>query len=190
VQKSIEVDLVLLGYYAHLLTALELSMVNTAKELHAPLRSRLRSSLGVGTILALVVRDAIHDLQRLPRVQALASYGRLVTGAKDSAGKRDGTAGSKIGNASLTGAFSEAAGLCLRAKPAGQQHCARLQKQHGQGNAFTVRAHHLARAVYSMEKRDTRFALAKLLHGITERSGCAGRLTGRLRDEPRQGTLA
>src|ERR671918_2450346 len=48
VQKSIEVDLALLGYYDGLLTELELCIVNTAKEHNAQLFYRLRSIPGVG----------------------------------------------------------------------------------------------------------------------------------------------
>jgi transposase len=42
-------------------------------------------------------------------VQDFASYCRLVKWAKESNGKRSGTTGSKIGNAHLKWAFSEAA---------------------------------------------------------------------------------
>ena len=84
--------------------------------------------------------------------------------ARESAGKRYGTAGAKIGNAYLKWAFSEAAVLFLRANPAGQKYLARLEKKHGKGKALTVLAHKLARAVYYMWKRDTVFDLDKFLH--------------------------
>lgn len=92
-------------------------------------------------------------------MQACVSYGRLVKGATASAGKRSGTAGTKIGPASRTWAFSEAAGLVLRHNPAGQQYLARLERRHGTGKALTVRAHPLARAVSDRLKRDTAFDL-------------------------------
>jgi hypothetical protein len=78
----------------------------------------------------------------------------LVKCAKAAAGKRDGTAGTKIGQASLTWAFSDAAVLCLRNHPAGQKYLARLEKKHGKGKALTVLAPKLARAVSYMLKRD------------------------------------
>jgi transposase len=65
-----------------------------------------------------------------------------------SAGKRYGTSGTKIGNAYLKWAFSEAAVLFLRTNPAGQKYLARLEKTHGKGKALTVLAHKLARASY------------------------------------------
>jgi hypothetical protein len=113
--------------------------------------------------------DEIHAIHRFPRVQAFVSYCRLVTCAQEAAGKRSGTSGKNIGHASLKWAFSEAAVLCLRNNPAGQQDLARLTKKHGQGKALTVFAHTLARAVYDLLKRDTAVALDKFLH--EERSG-------------------
>ena len=163
VQKSSAVDLALLGDYDHLLTELERSRVNTAKEHHAPILYRLHSMPGVGKILARVLLYAIHDINRLPRVQAFVSSCRVVTCAQESAGQRYGTSGRKLGNAYLTWAFSEAAVLCLRANPAGQTYLARLEKKHGKGKALTVLAHKLARAVSDMWKRDTAFDLDQLL---------------------------
>jgi transposase len=102
---------------------------------------------------------------RFPRVQAFVSYGRLVKCTKESAGKRDGTSGAKIGHAYLAGAFSEAAVLFLRNNPAGQKYVARLENKHGKGNALTSLAHKLARAVYYMLRRETAFDLPKFLNG-------------------------
>lgn len=177
VQKSLEVDLTLIGHDGRLLTDLELSIVQTAKAHDAQPFSRLRSLPGGGKILALVLLDAIHDSQRLPRVQVFVSYGRLVQGAKASAGTRDGPSGTKIGKASLTGAFSEAAGLCFRNNPAGQKYLARLERRHGTGKALPVRAHKVARAVYYLVTRDLAVDLDQCLH--EERRG-AGEPTASL----------
>jgi transposase len=57
----------------------------------------------------LVLLYEIHDITRFPRVRDFVSYCRLVTCAQESAGKRCGSAGTKIGNAQLKWAFSEAA---------------------------------------------------------------------------------
>jgi transposase len=111
----------------------------------------------------LVLLDEMHDITRFPRVQACVSYCRLVTCAKESAGQRDGTSGTKIGNAYLTWAFSEAAVLFLRNHPAGQKYLARFEKKHGKGKALTVLAHKLARAIYYLLKRDVVFDLDSFL---------------------------
>ncbi|HXH08656.1 MAG TPA: IS110 family transposase [Alphaproteobacteria bacterium] len=164
VQKSIAVDLTLLGSYDRLLTALELDIVNTAKAYAPQTFSRLRSIPGVGKILALVLLYDIHDIRRFPRVQEFVSYCRLVKCAKESAGKRYGTSGAQIGNASRKWAFSEAAVLFLRNNPAGPKYLARLAKKHGTGNALTVLAHKLGRAVYDMLKRETAFDMDKFFN--------------------------
>jgi transposase len=163
VHKSIEVDLALVGHYDQLLRDMELSILTTAKQHDANTLYLLRTVPGIGEILSLVLLYEIHDIQRFSRVQDFASYCRLVKCAKESAGKRYGTSGSKIGNAYLTWAFSEAAVLFLRANPAGQTYLARLEKTHGKGKALTVLAHKLARAVYYILKRHTAFDMHKFL---------------------------
>ena len=165
VQKSVEVDLALIDHDDHLLTDLELAIVNTAKQHDANTFYRLRSVPGIGKILSLVLLYEIHDIRRFPRVQDFVSYCRLVKCAKESAGKRSGTSGTKIGNAYLKWAFSEAAVLFLRDNPAGQKYLARVEKQHGKGKALTILAHKLARAVYDMLKRESAFDMRKFLNG-------------------------
>jgi transposase len=163
VQKSIAVDLALIGHYDQLLRDVELSILTTAKQHDANTLYLLRTVPGIGEILSLVLLYEIHAIQRFPRVQDFVSYCRLVKCAQESAGKRYGTSGSKIGNAYLKWAFSEAAVLFLRANPAGQKYLARLEKKHGTGKALTVLAHKLARAVYYILKRQTAFDMHKFL---------------------------
>jgi transposase len=171
VQQSIEVDLALLGYDDERLRDLELHLITAAKQARANALYLLRTVPGIGKILSLVLLDEIHDIHRFPRVQEFVSDGRLVECAKASAGKRDGTSGTKIGNADLRWAFSEAAVLFLRNNPAGQKLLTRLEKQHGKGKALTILAHQLARAVYDILKRGTAFHLDKFLHASWSRAG-------------------
>lgn len=165
VQKSIEVDLALIGYYDALLRDVELSIVKTAKHHDANTLYLLQTVPGIGKILSLVLLYEIHDIARFPRVQDFASYCRLVKCARESAGKRSGTSGAKIGNAHLKWAFSEAAVLFLRDNPAGQHLLAKLEKKHSKGKALTILAHKLARAIYYMLKRQTAFDLDTFLRG-------------------------
>jgi transposase len=125
VQKSIEVDLALIDYDDQLLQDLELAIVTTAKQHDANTLYLLQTVPGIGKILSLVLLYAMHDIARFPRVQDVVYSCRLVKCAKESAGKRYGTSGAKIGNAYLTWAFSEAAVLFLRNNPAGQKYLAR-----------------------------------------------------------------
>jgi transposase len=159
VHKRVEVDLALIDFYDQLLRDVELTIVQTAKQQDAQTLYRLQSVPGIGKILSLVLLYEIHDITRFPRVQEFVSYCRLVTCAKESAGKRYGTSGTKIGNAYLKWAFSEAAVFFLRNHPAGQKYLARLENKHGKGKALTVLAHKLARAVYDMLTRDVVFDL-------------------------------
>src|SRR5919197_81920 len=171
VQKSIEVDLALIDHYDRLLRDVELTIVQTAKQHNAQALYRLQSVPGIGKILSLVLLYETHDITRFPRVQDFVSYCRLVKCTKESAGKRYGTSGTKIGNSYLKWAFSEAAVLFLRNNPQGQKFLARLEKKHGQGKALTILAHKLARAVYYMLTRDTVFEMDRFLNGYGSRVG-------------------
>ena len=86
-----------------------------------------------------------------------ASYCRLIKCSKESAGKRLGTSGNKIGKAHLKWAFSEAATLFLRNHPEGQKLLTRLEKKHDKGKALSILAHKLGRAIYYMLKRKVAF---------------------------------
>jgi transposase len=109
VQKSVAVDLALIDCYDQVLREVELTLVQTAKPPDAQTLYRLPSVPGIGKILSLVLRYEMHDITRFPRVQDLVSYCRLVKCAQESAGKRYGSAGTKIGHAYLKWAFSDAA---------------------------------------------------------------------------------
>jgi transposase len=163
VQKSIEVDLALLGHYDELRRDIALSVLKAAKQHDANALYLLRTVPGIGELLSLVLLYEMHDIQRFPRGQDFVSYCRLVKCAKESAGKRYGTSGTKIGNAYLKGAFSAAAVLFLGANPTGHKYRSRLEKKHGQGKALTGLAHKLARAVYDMLQRTTAFDMNKCL---------------------------
>src|SRR5918994_458306 len=164
VHKSIDVDLALIGSYDELLRDVELTLVNTAKHHDANTLYLLQTVPGIGKILSLVLLYEIHQIDRFPRVQDFASSGRLVKCSKESAGKRLGTSGKKIGNAHLKWAFSEAATLFLRDNPAGQKFLARVEKKHDKGKALTILAHKLARAVYYMLKRKVAFDMKRFLN--------------------------
>jgi transposase len=155
VQKSIEVDLALIDHYDYQLRDVELCLLKTTKQHDGNTLYLLRTIPGIGEILSLVLLYDIHDIQRFPRVKDVVSYCRLVTCTRESAGKRDGTSGTKIGNAALKWAFSEAAVLFLRANPAGQKYLTRLGNNHGTGKPLTILVHKLARAVYYLLKRHT-----------------------------------
>jgi transposase len=172
--KNIDVDLGLITSDDGLLTDRGLSIVKTAKPHDAHTFSRLHAIPGGGKILALVLLYDIHDVHRFPSVQDVVSYCRLVTCAREAAGKRLGTSGKTIGNAPLKWPFSEAATLCLRNHPQGQKLLSRLEKTHHQGKALSLLAHTLGRAVYSMLKRKTACDMDLFLRSYGSRAGEPG----------------
>ena len=163
VRKSIEVDLALLERYDALVSDLESYLVRQAKQHDPQAFALLRSIPGVGKVLALTILYEIHDVHRFDRVQELASYARLVKCAKESAGKRHGTSGAKMGNVHLKWAFSEAAVLFVRHSAEGKQLLARLEKRFGKGKALSILAHKLGRAAYFMLARSKAFDVAKVV---------------------------
>src|SRR3990170_1946384 len=163
VRKSIAVDLGLLERYDALLTDLELYLVHQAKQ-HEPQGFQLlRSIPGVGKVLAMTILYEIHDIRRFERVQEFASYARLVRCAKESAGKKHGTSGAKMGNVHLKWAFSEAAVLFVRHCPEGKQLLARWEKKHGKGKALSILAHKLGRDAYYVLLREKAFDLERFM---------------------------
>ena len=163
VRKSIDVDLALVDTYDGLITDLKLTIVREAKRHDADAFHRLRSVPGIGKILALTILYEIHDITRFDRVQEFASYARLVKCVHQSAGKKLGTGGAKMGNVHLKWAFSEAAVLFLRHTKDGKKLLAGIAKKHGKGKALSILAHKIGRAVFYMLSRGTVFSIEKFL---------------------------
>jgi transposase len=157
VQKSIQVDLDLLDFYDTILPKLEKEISAVAKEHDGDSYFRIRSIPGIGRILGLAILYEIHDIKRFPKVQNFASYCRLVKPAKESAGKKQGSSGAKIGNVHLKWAFSEAAVLFLRRNDKAKLYRARLEKKYGKAKSLTIMAHKIARATYNILTRKTVF---------------------------------
>ena len=83
----------------------------------------------------MVILYEIDDISRFPNLGQFVSYSRLVKCARESAGKKSGYSGKKIGNAYLKWAFSEAAVLFLRGNEPAQKAVARLASKHGKGKS-------------------------------------------------------
>ena len=163
-RSNVAFDLKRIGFYDGLLNEIELEIVRNAKR-HDPNAIYLLDTVpGVGKILSLVILYEVHVIERFPSVQDFASYCRLVKPKKESAGKCYGSSGSKIGNAHLKWAFSEAAVGFLRNNPQGQAYLARLENKHGKGKALSILAHKLARAVYYMLRRKEAFDMNRFLN--------------------------
>jgi len=157
VRKNVEVDLALLDTYDQHIGELELYLARTAKVDDPQAFHRLRSVPGVGKVLALILLYEIHDVRRFPEVGQFLSYARLVRCAHESAGKKQGTGGNKIGNAHLKWAFPEAACLFLRESDQAKQWLARREKKHGKARALGALAARLGRAVYHLLRKGQAF---------------------------------
>ncbi len=163
VRKTIAVDISLLDHSEQVLGEGELSIPRTAKAPAGQPFSRLQSVPGSGQILALGMLYESQDLARFPRGQDCVSYCRVVKCAKQSGGKRLGTAGQKIGTGPLRGALAEAAVLCLRQNQPGKEYLAQLAHTHGKATALTGLAHKRARAVYYLLTREHAFDLKRFV---------------------------
>jgi transposase len=101
----------------------------------------------------LVLLYEIHDIRRFPEVGQFLSYARLVRCTHESAGKKQGTGGNKIGNAHLKWAFSEAACLFLRESKQAKKWLARCEKKHGKARALGALAARLGRTVHHLLRK-------------------------------------
>ena len=157
VQKIIEIDLAMIEAYDTMLSQLEWNIHKTTKD-HDPVNYTLLKTIpGVGQILGLTLLYEIENIVRFPRVQDFVSYCRLVKCAKESNGKRYGSSGSKIGNAHLKWAFSQAAVHSLKYNKQGKKHLNRLTQKHGKGKALSILAHKIGRATYYILKNKAPF---------------------------------
>jgi transposase len=161
VRKAVEADLALVDACDEQIRGLELYLTRTAKVDDAQAYQRLRSVPGVGPVLALVLLYEIHDVHRFLEVGPFLSYARLVRCAHESAGKKKGSGGNKIGNAHLKWAFSEATCLFLRGSEQAKQWLARREKKRGKARALGAFAARLGRAVYHMLRKKEAFDMKR-----------------------------
>ena len=157
VQMSATLDLDLIDKLDELIGQVELYLTRTAKVDDVQTYHRLRTIPGVGPILALVLLYEMHHLARFAEVGQFLSYSRLVRCEHESAGKKLGWGGKKIGNAHLRWAFAEIACLFLRASERAKQWKQKQEKKHGPGKALGILAARLARSVFHMIRKEEAF---------------------------------
>ncbi len=155
--KNISVDLSVADHLHDQIKQLENYVVRHARAFDPRTYYRLQTVPGIGKILALTMLYEIGHIDRFDTVQSFCSYCRLVKCAKESAGKRYGFGGQKIGNAHLKWAFSEATALFMRESQQAKDYVAKLSNKHGKGKSMSILAHKLGRAVYCVIKRKDAF---------------------------------
>ncbi|WP_236019124.1 transposase, partial [Geomonas propionica] len=146
-RKIIEVDVAMIDSYCDVIGILEPEIEKTAQQHDRHALMLLRSIKGVGQIIALVLLYEIQDIHRFETVQRFASYARLVKCTHESAGKKKGTGGAKIGNPHLKWALSEAAVSFIQNNPRAGKFAENLARAHGKGKALAIVAHKLGRAI-------------------------------------------
>lgn len=167
VQKSAAINLALIDRLEELIADLELYLVRTAKVDDLQTFYRLQSIPGVGKVLGLILLYEMHDAHRFDTAGQFLSYARLVRCAHESAGKKLGTGGKKIGNAHLRWAFAEAACLFLRSSERAKKWKQKQAAQRGEGKALAILAAKLGRAVYHMLRKGEAFDEDRFWGGVT-----------------------
>ena len=163
-RKIVEADLDLIKYYDEFIPKMEWHIFSKTTQLYQKELAILSSARGMGKIIALTILFEVDSIERFPSVQDFASYSRVVKCTHESAGKKYGTGGAKIGNPYLKYAFSEAACLMAKYNPGIKTYLQKMERKHGKGKGKVILAHKIARAVYFMLKRNTVFDINKFLN--------------------------
>ena len=109
---------------------------------------RLNSVDGNGVILALTIMLETGCINRSDKVGNYASYGRCVSGARYSNGKKKGSTNSKNGNKYLAWAFVEAANFAIRYNITVKSYYQEKLAQTNKTVAIKTVAHKLSRAYF------------------------------------------
>jgi len=162
-RSMLQADLAVASALDHQIKRLERELVRTAK-IHDPQTfARLRTMPGIGPVLALILLYEVHDIGRFAEEGQFLSYARLVGGVRESAGKKKGTGGRKIGNAHLKWAFSEATCLLIRSLPKAKAWLARKERKIGKKRALGALAARLARTIYHLWRKQEAFEEKRFL---------------------------
>jgi transposase len=157
VRRNVGVDLELIAHLEKMIAGLESYLSQTAKVDDGITYQRLRTVPGVGKVLGLTLLYELHAVGRFATVGQFISYARLVRCAHESAGKKLGTGGKKIGNAYLKWAFTEAACHFVQASERAKKWKQKYGQRHGKGKALSVLAARLGRSVYHMLRKQEAF---------------------------------
>jgi transposase len=152
-RSMLHADLAVVAALDQQIKRLEAELIRTAKVHDPQTFHRLRTVPGIGPVLALILLYEVHDIARFEDEGRFLSYARLVGGVRESAGKKKGSAGRKIGNAHLKWAFSEATCLLIRELPKAKTWLARKERKIGKKRALGALAARLARTVYHLWRK-------------------------------------
>jgi transposase len=160
---SIGADLALIAAYDERVADLERYLLKNARVDDPVTYGLLRTVPGIGQVLGLILLYEVDDIGRFPEAGNFLSYCRLVRCEHESAGKRKGAGGRKIGNGHLKWAFSEAACLALRAMPAAKAWMKRQERRKGKRKALSILEAKLGRCVYHLWRKQVPFDARRFL---------------------------
>lgn len=121
----------------------------------------LKTTPGIGLILALTIMLETGDIGRFPAVGDYASYCRCVGSKKISNGKKKGSGNTKNGNKYLSWAFVEAANFAIRLSAKIKSFYQRKKSKTNGIVAIKAVAHKLCRACYYIMKDQVAFDVSK-----------------------------
>jgi transposase len=170
VQKNAAANLAVIDRLDEVIADLEQYLIGAAKIDNVQTYQRLQSIPGVGKLLALMLLYEMHEAQRFDSAGQFLSYARLVRCVHESAGKKLGTGGKKIGNGHLRWAFAEAACLFVQRSARAKKWKERQAAQRGSGKAMAIVAARLARAAYHMLRKGEAFDEERFWAGDTRRT--------------------
>jgi transposase len=121
----------------------------------------LKTTPGIGVILALTIMLETGDIGRFAAVGDYASYCRCVGSKKISNGKKKGSGNTKNGNKYLSWAFVEAANFAIRCSAKIKSFYQRKKSKTNAIVAIKAVAHKLCRACYYIMKDQVAFDVSK-----------------------------
>jgi len=162
-EVSIHADLHQINSLSGQIKIIERSLLKMARINNPQTFYRLKSTPGIGDVLALVILYEIGDISRFPSAGDFLSYARLVPGKHESNGKQYGSPGRKQGNPHLKWAFSEAVALLLRDCDAAKDIQKKWDLRYGRSKTLAILAARLGRAVFLILRRGDVFDETKFL---------------------------
>lgn len=160
---SVEVNLSTIDYYNKMIEKLECYILKRANSINSADIYLLQSIKGIGDVISMTILLEMDDIKRFKNHKEFASYSRLIKCSHESAGKKLGFGGSKIGNPYLKYVFGEASVLVPKYNPEIKKYLDRLEARYGKMKARAILAHKIARTVYYMLKNRKVFDLKKFL---------------------------
>jgi transposase len=162
---AVTADLGLIDAYDGQIAELERHLVRHAKVDDPVTFGLLKTVPGIGPILGLTLLYEVDRIARFPEPGNFLSYSRLVRCVHESAGKKKGSGGKKVGNAHLKWAFSEAACLMIRSCLPVKSWVQRQEKKKGKKKALAILEAKIGRAVYHLWRKQVPFDVKRFLNG-------------------------